>query len=63
MTDEYLENRINELEQRLKGVEQQLTEIINLGPTITQKKMWLDEFFDLTNEETILVLNKLRKLK
>ena len=55
--------RIEKLEQTVKGVQQNLTEIINLGPTITQKKMWLDEFFGLTNEETILVLNKLRKLK
>ena len=52
-----------EFDKRLKGVEQQLAEILNLGPTVTQKKMWLDEFFDLTNEETKLILNKLRKLK
>lgn len=31
------------LEGTVKGIQQNLAEIMNLGPTITQKKMWVDE--------------------
>ena len=35
------------IKQQLAGVEQQLAEILNLGPTITQKKMWMDKIMEL----------------
>ncbi len=56
---------INALEQRVKGVEQQLAEILNLGPTVTQKKMWLDELIGkpFTEEQNKEMLERLKKLR
>lgn len=35
-------NEIDELKRDVKALKEQLLEIMNLGPTITQKKFWLD---------------------
>ena len=46
----YLVDYLKELEQHIKGIEQQLADLLNMGPTITQKKIWLDELVQLEME-------------
>lgn len=50
------------LKIELKGIKQQLTLLLNLGPSITQKRMWLDEIMGKTSEAVIKdITNKLKR--
>ena len=46
----YLQGQIDGLTLRISGFEQQLAELLNVGPTITQKKMWMDDLVQLEME-------------